>query len=137
MARAVIAIEGDSSAGVEQGILPAETTTDIADLSLDIEWETPAVYLSEPKLVNLLVVETNTDGQTLTAAVITDGTVNTLTTTISTASKARVEIPIAVYGTVVSARLTGTGLTSRVEVSAIELNIANTGVDNPDRAVAS
>lgn len=133
MATAVIAIEGNSTDGVEQGILPAEATTDISDLSLDIEWETPAVDLGEPKLLNLLVLEVHTNGQTLTPAVITDGTVNTLTTTVSTASKARVEIPIALVGTIVAVRLTGTGLTSRVEWARAELNIPDTGVDNPDQ----
>ena len=134
MAKAVIAIEGNGTDGVEQGIVAAETTTDVADLSLDIEWETPSLYLSEPKLANLLVVEANTDGQALTAAIIADGTANTLSGTISTAAKARVEIPIAFVGTIFAVRLSAIGLTSRVEVSAIELNFPDSGLDNPDRS---
>jgi phage tail sheath gpL-like len=132
MAQAVIAIEGDGTAGVEQGIVAAEATTDITDLSLDIEWETPAIYLSEPKLANLVVIEAHTNSQTLTVAVVADGTANTLTTTVSTASKARVEIPIAITGTIFAVRLTATALTSRIEVAAIELNIPDSGVQNPE-----
>ena len=131
MATTVVAIEGDTTAGVEQGLVPAETTTDVAALSLDFEVETPSVYLSEPKLARLLVVEANTGSQALTVAIIADGVTNTLTSTISTAAKARVEIPIAITGTVFAVRLSATGLTSRIEISAIELDSPDSGIDNP------
>lgn len=132
MAKKVIAIEGDGTAGVEQGILAGEATPESSELSLDFTAETGALYTSEPKLANLVVIEANTGGQTLTVAVITDGTVNTLNTTVSTASKQRVEIPIALTGTIWSVRLTATALTTRIEVAAIELNFPDTGVDNPE-----
>jgi hypothetical protein len=131
MPSAVLAIEGDTTAGVEQGVVPGETTTDVAALGLAFEIETPSVYLNEPKLARLLVVEANTGGQALTAAIIADGTTNTLTSTISTAAKARVEIPIAITGTIFAVRLSRATLTSRIEISAIELDFPNTGIDNP------
>jgi hypothetical protein len=131
MASAVLAIEGNTTTGVEMGVVPAETTTDVAALSLDFEIETPAVYLNEPKLARLLVVEANTNGQALTAAIVADGVVTTLTSTISTATKARVEIPIAITGTIFAVRLSRTVLTSRIEISAIELDFPDSGIDNP------
>lgn len=123
MATQVIAIEGDGTAGVEQGLVPAEATTDISDLSLDFEVETPGVWLDEPRIARLVVVEAQTEGQALTVTVVHDGTATALTTTVSTSAgtKARVEIPIALTGTIWSVRLAGTALTSRIEVSAIEL----------------
>jgi len=120
----VIAIEGNSTTGVEQGILPGDSTTDVADLSLDFEIETPSVYLSEPTLARLLVVEARTEGQALTAAIVADGVATTLTSTISTTvgTKARVEVPIAITGVIFAVRLSATALTKRIEVSAIELD---------------
>lgn len=130
----VLAIEGDTTSGVEQGLVPAETTTDVADLGLDFTVETGAVHLGEPKIIRLLAVTAQTENQALTAAIITDGTVNTLTSTVNTAVgvKARVEIPVALTGTVVGVRLSKTALTKRIEVSRIELDVQDTGVVNPD-----
>jgi hypothetical protein len=129
MAIRVIAIEGDAVDGSEQGIIPAEATADATDLSLDFTVETPAVFFSEPVLARLVVVEAQTESQTVTVVVIHDNTETTLSTTISTSGgvKSRVEIPIALIGNIFSVRLTATGLTSRIEISAIELDFDSDG----------
>lgn len=121
MAVKVVSIEG---ATTEQGGLPGEATTDIAQLALDFEVETPAVYLDEPRIARLLVVEAQTEGQTLTPTVVADNTATALTTTISTTAgqKKRVEIPIALIGSIFSVRLAASSLTKRIEVSRIELD---------------
>lgn len=131
MPKQVIAIEGDATVGAELGAVPGETTTDIADLSLDFEVETPGVWLDEPRILRLVVVEAQTEGQTVTATVVRDSTTSVLTTTISTAvgTKARVEIPVALTGTIWGLRLSATALTKRIEISAIEMVL-----DDPDGA---
>jgi hypothetical protein len=131
MAKQVIAIEGNATDGVEQGAIVGETTTDIADLSLDFEVETAGVLVDEPRILRLVVVEIQTEGQTVTATVVRDSTTSVLTTTLSTAvgTKARLEIPVALTGSIWGLRLAATGLTKRIEVSAIEFVL-----DDPDGA---
>ena len=131
MAKRVIAIEGDTTVGIEQGAVTGETTTDITELSLDFEVETPGMLVDEPRILRLVVVEAQTEGQTVTATVVRDSTTSVLTTTISTAigTKSRIEIPVALTGSIWGLRLSATGLTKRSEISAIEFVL-----DDPDGA---
>lgn len=131
MAKRVIAIEGNSITGVELGAVVGETTTDITELSLNFEVETAGVLVGEPHILRLVVVEAQTEGQTVTATIVRDSTTSVLVTTISTAvgTKARFEIPVALTGSIWGLRLAATALTKRIEISAIEFVL-----DDPDGA---
>jgi hypothetical protein len=91
-----LAIEGDTTAGVEMGGVVAETTTDVSALSLDFELETPHQAVTEGRAL-----------------------VGTWTT--ATATKERDEFPVAKPCQVFGVRLTKTALTSRIEVSSVEV----------------
>jgi len=120
---AVLAIEGDTSAGVEMGGIVAETTTDVSDLSLDFEMETPHHLATEDRvLVKLIVIVGNTNNQNVTVTLVTDeGNVSAGTWTTAAATKERDEFPVAKPCRVFGVRLTATALTSRIEVSSVEV----------------
>ena len=125
MPKQVIAIEGDTTVGTELGCVPAEATTDIADLSLDFEAETPGLVFPEPRLARLVVLELHTNSQNVTVTLVHDTTETVLSTTVSTAARARVELPIARVGSIFSVRVSATALTSRIEIGSIELDLAD------------
>jgi hypothetical protein len=130
MAKRVIAIEGNGTDGVEQGLVPGEVTTDDAagGTTLDFEMETPAVLFSEPRLARLITLEAQTEAQNLTVALIHDNTTTVVSTAVSTAAgqKARVELPIARVGSIMSVRIASTtALTKRIEIASVELDVAD------------
>jgi hypothetical protein len=115
----IVAIEG----GVEMGGVVAETTTDVSALSLDFELETPHQAVTEGRaLVKLIGIVGNTDNQGVTVTLVTDaGNVSAGTWTTATATKERDEFPVAKPCQVFGVRLTKTALTSRIEVSSVEV----------------
>jgi hypothetical protein len=121
---AVFAIEGDNSTGVEMGGVVAETTTDVSDLSLDFEIETPHVMAPEDRaLVKLIVIVGNTNAQNITVTLVTDaGNVAAGTWSTAAGTKERDEFPVAKPCRIFGVRLTSaTPLTTRIEVSSVEV----------------
>jgi len=120
---ATLAIEGDTTAGQEMGGVVAETTTDFADLSLDFDMETPHYQVEiDVALVKLVVVVANTNAQNVTMTLVTnEGNVSLGTLTTSANTKERKEFPCNKPCRVFGVRLTATALTSRIEISSVEV----------------
>jgi hypothetical protein len=131
MSLSIVSLEGNALTG-EVGSLVGDSTGDVgATISSTFEIETGAPDGTSAfkgaglwGIVQRVYIEGQTEGQLITVALIIDNTVVTIGTVSTTVGTKQVmEAGIQRAGWIYGVRLTAAGLTKRIEISAIELDV--------------
>lgn len=123
----IVSFEGTSSG--EMGGVPGESTPDASGFCMHFDVETPSVFVGGGwvGIVQRVYIEARTEGQTLTVFLELDDselTLGTFSTAVGT--KAMTEFAVNRTGYIASVRVTGEDLTSRIEITSIEMDLYTT-----------